>query len=83
MQNKLLYKSAPSLQNFIKIAFQKTGVSEEDAVICADILITSDLRGIQSHGIGRLRMYIDRIRKGLMQSLTVIMELGWLLVIMR
>jgi len=67
MTNKIIYKSASFLKNFIKIAFQKTGVSEEDAVICADILITSDLRGIQSHGIGRLRMYIDRIKKGLIE----------------
>jgi L-2-hydroxycarboxylate dehydrogenase (NAD+) len=27
-------------------------------------LITSDLRGIESHGIGRLKMYYDRIKQG-------------------
>ena len=67
MTNEIIYKSAISLQNFIKAAFQKVGVAAEDAGICAEILITSDLRGIQSHGIGRLRMYIDRIRKGLIE----------------
>jgi len=67
MKNKITYKSVQFLQNFIKIAFQKSGVLEQDAIICADILITSDKRGIQSHGIGRLRMYIDRIRKGLIE----------------
>jgi len=67
MTNKIINKSVSSLQNFIKTSFQKLGVPEEDAEICADILITSDLRGIQSHGIGRLRMYIDRIIKGLIE----------------
>jgi len=67
MSNKIFFKSVSSLQNFIKISFQKSGVPEKDADICANILITSDLRGIESHGIGRLRMYIDRINKGLIE----------------
>lgn len=56
-----------TLSSFIENAFLKVGVPEGDARICADILITSDLRGIESHGIGRLRMYIDRIHKGLIE----------------
>ena len=31
------------------------GVPEEDAKICAEVLITSDKRGIDSHGIERLK----------------------------
>jgi len=69
MTNKIIHISVSSIQNFIKTSFQKLGVPEKDADICADILITSDLRGIQSHGIGRLRMYIDRIKKGLIEVL--------------
>lgn len=45
--------------------FIKLGVSEEDAKICADVLITSDLSGIESHGVGRLKMYYDRIKAGI------------------
>jgi len=56
------------LQHFMKIAFIKLGVSEQDAQTCAEILITSDLRGIESHGVGRLRMYVDRIHKGLIET---------------
>ncbi len=52
--------------------FVKLGVPEPDAKICADVLIASDLRGIESHGIGRLKMYYDRIRKGIQQPLTKI-----------
>ncbi|MBM3138614.1 MAG: Ldh family oxidoreductase, partial [Chloroflexi bacterium] len=49
------------LKQFMKDAFIQLGVPENEAEISAKILITSDLRGIESHGIGRLRMYVDRI----------------------
>jgi len=60
----MIYLPVDELRRFIEITFKKLDVSEEDAEICADILITSDLRGIESHGIGRLRMYVDRIKSG-------------------
>ena len=38
---------------------------EEDAKICADVLLESDRRGIESHGCNRFKpIYIDRIVKG-------------------
>lgn len=52
------------LERFMRDVFLKLGVPAEDAQISAQILITSDLRGIESHGIGRLKMYYDRIREG-------------------
>ena len=64
----MIYKSVEELQKFMQTAFEKLGVSTQDAEICAEILITSDLRGIESHGIGRLRMYVDRIHKGLIET---------------
>ncbi len=64
----MVYKSVEELQSFMETAFEKLGVTHKDAQICAEILITSDLRGIESHGIGRLRMYVDRIRKGLIET---------------
>ncbi len=42
--------------------FMAQGVSDDDAAICAEALITSDLRGIEPHGIGRLKYYYDRNR---------------------
>jgi L-2-hydroxycarboxylate dehydrogenase (NAD+) len=42
----------------------KLGTPLEDARICADVLIAADLRGIESHGVGRLKYYYDRIRAG-------------------
>ena len=60
----MIHLPVDDLKRFIETAFVKSGVPEEDAKISSDILITSDLRGIESHGIGRLRMYIDRINNG-------------------
>jgi LDH2 family malate/lactate/ureidoglycolate dehydrogenase len=62
------YKNVAELQGFMEKCFILLGVTEPDAEICAKILITSDLRGIESHGIGRLRMYVDRIHKGLIET---------------
>jgi LDH2 family malate/lactate/ureidoglycolate dehydrogenase len=52
------------VQNFMLDLFQALGVPEDDARICADVLIASDLRGIESHGVGRLNYYYDRIVAG-------------------
>lgn len=64
----MIHLPVDDLKRFIETAFIKLDVPEEDAKICADILITSDLRGIESHGIGRLRMYVDRIKNGQIEN---------------
>jgi L-2-hydroxycarboxylate dehydrogenase (NAD+) len=53
-----------TLQSFIRDTFIKVGVPAEEAEVCSEVLITSDLRGIESHGIGRLKYYYDRIKSG-------------------
>jgi len=53
------------VRSFMVDVFVGLDVPPDDADVCADVLITSDLRGIESHGIGRLRMYYDRIRAGI------------------
>lgn len=59
------------LENFMVAGFKAAGVPEEDAKICAEILITSDKRGIDSHGIGRFKpIYIDRINAGILNPTT-------------
>ncbi len=57
--------SVEKIYDLMKAVFIKLGVSENDAKICADVLIASDLSGIESHGIGRLKMYYDRIKAGI------------------
>jgi len=59
------------LEAFMADALKGVGVPEEDAKICAETLITSDKRGIDSHGIGRLKpIYYDRIKKGIQHPVT-------------
>ena len=53
------------IEDFMVCAFMRYGVPEEDAKICADVLLESDRRGIESHGCNRFKpIYIDRIKKG-------------------
>jgi len=52
------------VKHFMMDVFQSLGVPEADARTSTDVLITSDLRGIDSHGLGRLKYYYDRIRVG-------------------
>lgn len=57
--------------NFMIDAFKAVGVPEEDAKICADVLLESDRRGIESHGCNRFKpIYIDRINAGIQKPVT-------------
>jgi ureidoglycolate dehydrogenase (NAD+) len=47
-------------------ALELVGVPEPDVRIAIQVLLDADLRGIDTHGIQRLLMYLPRIRKGLM-----------------
>ena len=52
--------------DFVKAVFMATGVPEEDAVICADLILDADKKGIDSHGVNRLKpIYVDRINAGI------------------
>ncbi|MCK8059174.1 MULTISPECIES: Ldh family oxidoreductase [unclassified Fusibacter] len=65
--------SFEKLHTYMKDVFIAVGLSDEDATLCADVLIASDMRGIDSHGIGRLKpIYIDRIMGGIINPLTEI-----------
>lgn len=72
MSEDIINIDASTLENFIKDVFVGLGVPKEDASIIADVLITSDLRGIESHGIQRCKMYYDRIKEGLYNPITKI-----------
>ncbi len=59
------YVSWELIGSFLVDAFKGYGVPEEDAKICADVLMESDRRGIESHGCNRFKpIYIDRIVRG-------------------
>ena len=52
------------LKNIIKKIFLKNKLSNEHALICAEALINAELVNAPSHGLSRLKMYCDRIKKG-------------------
>jgi L-2-hydroxycarboxylate dehydrogenase (NAD+) len=53
------------LKNFIRAILTKVEIDPADAAIVADVLVESDLRGIESHGVARLESYyVSRLRKG-------------------
>ena len=61
-----------TLYAFMVDVFSALGTPPEEARICADVLIASDLRGIESHGVGRLKYYYDRIQAGVHRTRTEI-----------
>ena len=59
------------LESFMADCLICSGVPHNDAKIISDVLIESDKRGIDSHGIGRLKpIYIDRIDLGILDPVT-------------
>ena len=57
--------------DFMTAVFEKMGVPTEDARLCADVLLESDRRGIESHGCNRFKpIYIDRIKSGILNPVT-------------
>jgi len=64
------YLPVDVLHNFMQEVFIKLGVPQTDAQICSDVLIASDLKGIESHGVGRLKMYYDRIQAKIQNPIT-------------
>jgi len=71
--DKPTYVSWNFIGNFMIEVLKKVGVPEQDAQIVADVLMESDRRGIESHGVNRFKpIYIDRIIKGILNPITKI-----------
>lgn len=52
------------LRGFTISVFKAIGCPDEDASLAADVLLSSDLRGIDSHGVARLSGYVRLWEKG-------------------
>jgi len=57
---------AEPLTEFCQRVFEKMGVPPKDAFTTADVLVRADLRGIESHGVARLRRYYTGLKNGVM-----------------
>jgi LDH2 family malate/lactate/ureidoglycolate dehydrogenase len=56
---------ASSLRAFCEEVFISCGVAQEDASIVADSLVQANLRGVDSHGVARVGIYVKRLKMGL------------------
>ena len=56
-----------TLRATVEEIFRKVGLSEEDSVLGADVLVYADLRGVDTHGVSNmLRYYVAAYNDGRM-----------------
>ncbi|MEP7456616.1 Ldh family oxidoreductase [Phyllobacterium sp. SB3] len=58
------YFDTEVLRPFAEALFCKEGLSGADAAIVVEGMIKANLRGIDSHGLSRVPMYLNRLKKG-------------------
>jgi LDH2 family malate/lactate/ureidoglycolate dehydrogenase len=56
---------ADLLRTFCEEVFRSCGMVQEDAAILADSLVQANLRGVDSHGVTRVGIYVKRLKRGL------------------
>lgn len=54
--------------NFVKSVFMSAGVNEEKSQILADTMVWASLRGISSHGLARVSIYLKRLELGIIDK---------------
>ena len=77
--NKVRLISFADLKSFCKQVYQRVGVPDDEADIVADLLVRADLRGVETHGVTRLPIYIQRLQKGYVRAeckMTIVREKG-------
>ncbi|HOP63718.1 MAG TPA: Ldh family oxidoreductase, partial [Spirochaetota bacterium] len=71
MKENIVWLDFDLVRDFMRDVFIKIGVPEKDAEVSADVLIESDKRGIDSHGLNRMKpIYYDRIKEGIQLPVT-------------
>src|SRR4029079_1033437 len=63
-----VYVSAEAAEAFTKQLMLAHGLPELDAEIVAHCLVSAHLRGVDNHGLPRLPVYLDRVRRGLINA---------------
>jgi LDH2 family malate/lactate/ureidoglycolate dehydrogenase len=53
-----------ALYGLVRRVFERCGMAEDDAGVVADQLVRADLRGIHSHGVIRVPLYVGKLTKG-------------------
>ena len=56
---------ADDLRSVVRTIFEHLGAATDDSALAADVLVTADVRGVDSHGVSNmLRSYVAGIRDG-------------------
>ena len=64
--------AAAAVESFAQQLLLAHGLPEADAKIVAACLVSADLRGVDTHGLARLPIYLDRLRRGLINPRPVL-----------
>ncbi|MCC8189122.1 MAG: Ldh family oxidoreductase [Planctomycetes bacterium] len=59
-----MHMTEQAAKKFCSAVFQRAGLDPAGAGIFAESLVESEMRGVVSHGITRLKAYADKIRRG-------------------
>lgn len=65
MKNESRIVSLQALTAFVTELFAASGVPEPDAALIARVLVWSNLRGVDSHGVLRIPGYLARVENGI------------------
>lgn len=62
MSSDTRYLAASAMRDFSIAIFERLGLPQSHAFIVADCQITTNLRGLDSHGVARIPIYAKRLR---------------------
>ncbi len=52
------------LKAFVSDVFKSAGLTQQNSEIVADSLVSANLRGVDSHGVTRIPIYVERLKSG-------------------
>lgn len=64
----IAHVDAQRLEALVAAIFAGLDVPEQDAASVARYLVLADLRGVGTHGVSRIPVYADRLRRGLVRA---------------
>lgn len=65
---RILHMDSQSLREYCVKILSQENVPEEEAFYVADSLVMANLRGVDSHGVSRMPIYMKRLREGLVNN---------------
>ena len=77
VSNSTEHFSPPRLKEFCSALLEKADIPARDADLIAEALMRANLRGVDSHGVIRVPIYIKRLKKGLVNpkpNITILRE---------